>query len=483
MAMLRAMRIPFFTILIGCVIVGCTAHAADAALRDKAAQALRRACEYFDTHVSTEGGYLWDYSEDLKHRAGEGIAPATTVWVQPPGTPSVAMAFLRAYHATKDSYYLNLARKAGDCLRRGQLESGGWAYRIDFDPKHRQKYAYRVERTGKSSSLSNISVLDDNTTQAALRFLVLLDQTLGFKDAKVHEVVEYGLRKLMEAQYPNGAWPQRFDRAPDASKFPVKKASYPATWSRTFPAVKYYDYYTFNDNAMADAIALMFLAGKVYQQPKYRESAEKCGQFILLAQMPDPQPAWAQQYNADMQPAWARKFEPPSITGGESQGILQILMHIYQETGNRKYLEPIPRAVEYLKKSAMPDGRLARFYELQTNKPLYFTKDYQLSYDDSDMPTHYSFKQDSRLERVEAQYKRLLQTDVSRLRPERAENEWKASRPKPSEVTKVIAALDSQGRWLSPNQAKEKRRLPSDKLISCATFIRNVNVLSNYLAP
>ena len=49
-------------------------------------------------------------------------------------------------------------------------------------------------------------------------------------------------------------------------------------------------------------------------------AARRGGDFILLAQMPEPQPAWAQQYNARMEPAWARRFEPASITGGESVG-------------------------------------------------------------------------------------------------------------------------------------------------------------------
>ncbi len=52
-----------------------------------------------------------------------------------------------------------------------------------------------------------------------------------------------------------------------------------------------------------------------------------------------------------MQPAWARVFEPPSITGGESQGILRILMALYRETGIIKYFEPIPGALQYLKSS------------------------------------------------------------------------------------------------------------------------------------
>ena len=88
--------------------------------------------------------------------------------------------------------------------------------------------------------------------------------------------------------------------------------------------------------------------------------------------MPDPQPAWAQQYNAQMQPAWARKFEPASITGGESQGAIRILMDVYRHTGDKKYLAPIPAALDYLAKSEVSAGRLARFYELKTNQAALF---------------------------------------------------------------------------------------------------------------
>ena len=41
--------------------------------------------------------------------------------------------------------------------------------------------------------------------------------------------------------------------------------------------------------------------------------------------------------------------------------------------GNKTYLKPIPRALAYLRRSLLSDGRLARYYELKTNKPLYLT--------------------------------------------------------------------------------------------------------------
>ena len=58
-------------------------------LIDEAESALMKGVQYFRQTVSTNGGYLWTYSEDLSERAGEGKATRTQIWVQPPGTPSV----------------------------------------------------------------------------------------------------------------------------------------------------------------------------------------------------------------------------------------------------------------------------------------------------------------------------------------------------------------------------------------------------------
>src|SRR4051812_44646109 len=79
---------------------GGAPRAADS-LPDRARAGLAKASAYLRS-IATEGGYLWWYSEDLRERRGEEKATATQVWVQPPGTPSVGGAFLRAYAATKD---------------------------------------------------------------------------------------------------------------------------------------------------------------------------------------------------------------------------------------------------------------------------------------------------------------------------------------------------------------------------------------------
>lgn len=455
---------------------------------DEGHRALLKAVRFFTDSVSASGGYLWQYSADLSQREGEGRASETQVWVQPPGTPTVGEAFLEAYLITEDPALLKAARDAAYALADGQLLSGGWDYRIDFDPKMRRGYWYRLDAERSDAApapkAKNVTTLDDDTTQSALRFLMKMDSALKFEDRKIHSAVEFALASLMQAQYPNGAWPQRYSEFPDPSRFPVKRASYPKSWPREHPKLDYRSYYTFNDNTLADLIDTFFLAAEIYQNDRYSKAARDAGDFILLAQMPEPQPVWAQQYNADMHPAWARRFEPTAVTGGESQGVIRILMTLYRRTGDEKYLEPIPRALDYLERSKLPDGRLARFYELKTNRPLYFTTKYELTYDDGDLPTHYGFKVGGNVDALRADYERTKAAgqDTKPL--------WTTNRRKPgtsknltADAAKLVRQMDARGAWVEDGQLRDKNNQRQDaKVITTRTFIRNLRTLSRYVA-
>lgn len=468
------------SLLLGSVIAQ---GAEDAKLRSEAAAALRKATAYFREQVATEGGYLWRYSHDLKIREGEGKADDRTVWLEPPGTPAVGMAFLQAYWDTGDPYYLDAALAAGDCLVRGQLRSGGWADSITFDPTKRPNHAYRVDAPAPGRSQRDTTTLDDNKTQSALRLLMHLDATLGFKNQTIHEAALYALNALLKAQFPNGAWPQQFSKPPDPNAHPVLPASYPDSWSRTFPNVRYAGFYTFNDNTIGDVAEVMGLAVQIYRDERCWQALERVGDFILRAQMPDPQPAWAQQYDLQMHPAWARKFEPPAITAGESQGVIEILFYLYQKTGRRPYLEAADRAIQYLRESQLPDGRLARFYELKTNCPLYFTKDYVLTYCDRDTPTHYAFKTGNRLDALEKRYRQMVSLPASALGPQPYERPKSSTRPAAAQVRRVLDSLDDQGRWVESGRLRYQDDPDvTDRIIDCRTFINNCRTLSSYLA-
>ena len=450
--------------------------------RAEARKALHRAVGFFRNTVSADGGYLWKYSHDLARREGEGRANRGTSWVQPPGTPVVGEAYLAAWRTCEDPVLRDAAIHAGHHLVNGQLRSGGWDYRIETDPRARQAYAYR---RGGNPQGRNRTTLDDNTTQSALQYLMHLDRALEFRNARVHSAVEYALRALLQAQFPNGAWAQRYSEFPDPAKFPVRKAGYPKNWSRTFPKKRYYTFYTFNDNSIADVVKLMFEAAAIYGDKRYVAAAEKAGDFILLAQMPAPQPAWAQQYDENMHPAWARKFEPPGVTGGESKGIMRTLIFLYRKTGRKKYLDAVTPALDYLKKSRLSDGRLARFYELKTNRPLYFTRKYELVYTDDDLPTHYGFQVGSKLDSIEAAWQR-----AKRAGPDEPSS-GKLSKPRRPKLTTAVKtraraaidAMDSRGAWVE--QGKLRHHGPDDptrKIITTTTFAGHLQALAVYLA-
>jgi len=445
--------------------------------RATAKRALHQAVHFFRQHVATNASYLWRYSGDLKHGEGEGAALQTTAWVQPPGTPTVGEAYLSAHNLTGDRIYLNAAVETAHGLAKGQLESGGWDYRIEFGER-RSKYRYRLDQDRPAAR--NVTTLDDNVTQSALRLLMRVDMSLEFSDQQIHDAVMYALNRLERAQYPNGAWPQRFSEPPNAEEFPVRAATYPETWPREHPNVDYRSFYTFNDNTIGDMIDMFFIASAVYENPHYQAIAEKAGGFILLAQMPEPQPAWAQQYDARMQPAWARRFEPAAVTGGESQGVMRTLLKLYQWTGNAKYLEPIPRALAYLQRSRLPDGRLARFYELQSNEPLYFTTKYQLTYRDDDLPTHYGFKVSSSLDLIEADYHRIK--DAPTRKPEvRSTRTVKLTRSLTRQARAVIDAMDDRGAWVEQGRLRTVDS-NSEHIIQTSTFVRNVDILARFIA-
>ena len=173
--------------------------------RDRAIKAMRIAAGFYHSKVASHGGYVYHYSIDLSQRWGEGVASKDQIWVQPPGTPTVGMAFLRAYQSTNDQQFLDAAQDAALALVAGQLKSGGWTNSIDFDPKGSLVADYR-NRPGRGK---NNSSLDDGQTQSALLFLIQLDDEISFSNSAIHQVVEIGLDALLAAQFRSGGFERR----------------------------------------------------------------------------------------------------------------------------------------------------------------------------------------------------------------------------------------------------------------------------------
>lgn len=447
-------------------------------LPEQALAAMKRATTFFTTEIACHGGYLGRYSEDMTDVWGERKAQIWQNWIQPPGCPTVGMAYVRAYEATGDRQFLDAAVGCAHALAWGQLESGGWYYIVDFSPQGEQQFFYRHNANAPDESLRegrNISVLDDNTTQHALRLLMAVDQLVA--DSEVRLATTYGLDGLIKAQYEDGAWPQQFnveppDEMPMAEYTRIDEQGRETVLKRP---TSYRHYPTFNDSAMNDTLEVMLEAYRRYGAPKYIESAKRCGDYLVKSQLEPPQAGWAQQYTLDGKPEWARRFEPPAVCAAVTAHNIRSLCELYLVTADDKYLSPVPAAIKWLNESRLPDGRHARFYELGTNKPLYFTRDtYHLTYSDANMPTHYSFQGGYFSRQSDPLYDDIVKRGrdvILNERNRRPTAEEHLSRAKSAEgrVGTLINTLDDRARWMD------------DGWIRTSTFVRNLETLARYL--
>ena len=181
------------------------------------------------------------------------------------------------------------------------------------------------------------------------------------------------------------------------------------------------------------------------------------------------------------------------------------LIKIYLVTGNPKFLEPIPKAFEWLKSVKLENGKHPRFVELETNKPLYY---------DRGRKRVNSLEELSRERKLVYAYQLDLDAELDTLK-KRLDNLDKYGReenltrlyndeklfqlryysrkngiPIEEEVKQIITAQDSLGRWIQvkdkyrdkkPNQIWSGEYAYRDR-ISSETFIYNINTLSKYLS-
>jgi hypothetical protein len=502
---------------LGCLLVlgmPAAVQAAPPVTPAGAKAALLKAVAFYHGKAATHGGYVYRYSGDFTLREAEGIPGPETIWIQPPGTPAVGLAFLDAYEATGDATCLKAALDAAHALSRTQLSSGGWYYSGGFSPAERSKWLYRRDVEGKlipgqtrpsgeagwhawkvgKHKGDNLTTLDDDVTQSAIRLLVRADKATGFKDEEIHEAAKFALETLLKVQYPAGGWSTSHETMPDAppaaGRYPLKQASFPETWSRTWTK-DFTGCYVTNDNLHATAVDALILASQVYQEPRYLDAAKRAGDFLLLAQLPEPQPAWAQHYDENMQPVWGRAFECPAVSGRESQSMMWTLLRLAAVTGDKKYLKPVPPAVVYLRKIILPSGKLARFYEIGTNKPLYFKrgpggKGHELTYEDDRTASNYGWLWEPELDLIQATWQRI---NTGAPVPGFVQSRAPAKDPTDVEVAEIVAAMDSQGAWAEKEgdrgimrDANGKKISPPGGVIYSETFVKNVQVLSRWLA-
>ena len=86
----------------------------------------------------------------------------------------------------------------------------------------------------------------------------------------------------MRAQYPNGAWPQRYRTFPDPEAYPIQPASFPESWPREWSDAPFHSHYTLNDECTLNLIDVFLEAHRLYGDPSYLKAALRGGDFLLF---------------------------------------------------------------------------------------------------------------------------------------------------------------------------------------------------------
>lgn len=261
-----------------------------------------------------------------------------------------------------------------------QLSNGGWPKQLHDKSVVKYEYPLTNELLEKiRATTEKHATIDNAATSREINALVLAFKNTG--NQSYLKAAEKGIDYLLKAQYANGGWPQYY---PD-------KSSYRAE-------------ITYNDNAMINALTIMlniayktngFELVDAKYIPKAEDAVKRGVDCVLKTQVvQNGKPSiWAAQYDENkLVPAKARAFEPASLSTGESVGVVRFLMKLKNPSDEIK--TAIKNAVVWFEgtkivglkydKIAEKDKGLvadssaiswARFYDLQTNKPIFGDRD------------------------------------------------------------------------------------------------------------
>lgn len=427
--------------------------------RKQVEASLEKGVAFFYT-TNRYGGYAYYVTPDLSLRWGEDPIDEHSIEVEPPGTPAVGQAFLRAYKATGNKRALVYAKEAAYALVKGQNKYGGWEHIINF----------------KELSHKLVS-FDDNQSQSAVSFLMAMDQAI--EDTIIANATQRALKMMIKTQLSNGGWPHYY---PEQGN--------------------YHDFATFNDAGINDCIRVLIEAYCFnYDDEAIEKSLRKAARFMMISQLSPPQPGWAQQYNEFLQPAWARSFEPASVCPRVTVKNIETLIDLYLALEDTSTLDPIPDAIRWLREIRMENGKWARFVELGTNKALYYDRNRirvdKLEDLHIERRGRYAYETDieEELETSSNRYEKAMKLGSKRLREK--ENSLLTKKQVTerlneiaSEVERVINSQDSSGAWITKNDRFRKtmpngvrwneQYLMMDRVKS-SVFNYNVAILSEYI--
>ncbi|HEY1577522.1 MAG TPA: pectate lyase [Terracidiphilus sp.] len=289
------------------------------------------------------------------------------------------------------------ARHIADVIVSFQTPAGGWGKNMTMSGAVRARgqsfvpdNSNRLPSPGdfdaaRDPSWHYVGTLDNDATTTEMHFLAKVQANIPKADAEVYRAAFLrGARYLLAAQYPNGGWPQ---------VWPLEG--------------RYHDAITFNDDAIYNATELLtdVSEGKpedAFVPEELRNKAAsavanglKC---ILAAQfrVAGRETIWGQQVDMlTLKPVAARNYEPAALASEESAHLLTYLMSLPRPSAQVKIA--IADGISWLREHAIynkavvgsrntPEGRhlidqqgagplWARFYSLDTEKPIFGDRD------------------------------------------------------------------------------------------------------------
>ena len=281
------------------------------------------------------------------------------------------------------------AVRIADNLLLYQHDIGGWDKNIDMARELSAEDRARLER--EKHDPASHSTIDNSSTYTQMDYLARV--YTATRQPRFAAAVRKGFEYLMQAQYPNGGWPQFY---------PLRHG--------------YWDHITYNDDAMVGVLDA--LRGIVNRAPEYaflgdaeraraRLAMARGIECILKTQVTENGrlTAWCAQHDEKtLAPAKARAYEHPSLSGAESVGIVEFLMGIdhpspevmravqgavewfraVKLTGIRVVQKPAPGTPKGYDNTVVQDAAApplwARFYELGTNRPIFSGRDSVIRY-------------------------------------------------------------------------------------------------------
>lgn len=274
------------------------------------------------------------------------------------------------------------AARLAETILAYQMPDGGWPKNVDWSRP--------ISPDQWHAALAAGSTIDNDATIDELRFLAARHSVAP--ESRWAVAVARALDYLHAGQLPNGGWPQRW---PDATG--------------------YHAHITFNDHAMVGVLELLdevahrrvpFAWVDRAAAARAAAAVERGVDLILRAQVivDGVRTVWAQQHHRDtLEPMPARAFEPAALTAGESARIVRFLMA--RERPSPEIVAAVEAAIAWFRRSRVDGLRIvdfqaedgkrdrraeadpaapplwARFYEVETNRPIFAGRDGVIRYD------------------------------------------------------------------------------------------------------